>query len=75
MHGLGPGVSLAELGSLSAFVDHVSEELMMPGRGVEQGHRGGVVGVVEACRLAVWRWERRRSGYPRELVLGIIVLV
>jgi hypothetical protein len=30
MHGLGPGVSLAELGSLSVFVDHVSEESMTP---------------------------------------------
>jgi hypothetical protein len=41
MHGRGPGVSLAELGSFSVFVDHVSEELMMPDRGVEQGHRVG----------------------------------
>jgi hypothetical protein len=30
MHGRGPGVSLAELGSLSVFVDHVSEESMTP---------------------------------------------
>jgi hypothetical protein len=44
MHGRGLGVFLAELGSLSVFVDHVSEELMTPGRGVEQGRRGGVVG-------------------------------
>jgi hypothetical protein len=34
-----------------------------------------VVGVVEACRLAVWRWGGRRSGYRQELVLGMIVLV
>jgi hypothetical protein len=33
-----------------------------------------VVGGVEACRLAVWRWGRR-SGYRRELVFGMIVLV
>jgi hypothetical protein len=58
MHGRGPGVSLAELGSFSVFVDHVSEELMMPDRGVEQGHRGGAVGwwvVSRLGRLAVWR--------------------
>jgi hypothetical protein len=30
MHGLGPGVFLAELGGLSVFVDHVSEESMTP---------------------------------------------
>jgi hypothetical protein len=47
----------------------------MPDRGVEQGHRGGVVGGVEACRLAVWRWGGRRSGYRQELVFGMIVLV
>jgi hypothetical protein len=71
----GDQVSLAELGSLSVFVDHVSEELMMPGRGVEPGHHGGAVGGVEACRLAVWRWGGQRSGYRQELVLGMIVLV
>jgi hypothetical protein len=47
----------------------------MPDRGVEQGHRGGVVDVVAACRLAVSRWGRRRSGYRQELVLRVIVLV
>ena len=51
MHGLGPGVSLAELGSLLAFVDHVAEESMTPGRGVEQGHRGGAVGWWVLLRL------------------------
>jgi hypothetical protein len=30
MHSLGLGISLAELGSLSVFVDHVSEESMTP---------------------------------------------
>jgi hypothetical protein len=30
MHGLGSGVFLAELGSLSVFVEHVSEESMTP---------------------------------------------
>jgi hypothetical protein len=78
MHSLGPGVSLAELGSLSVFVDHVSEESMTPGSGCRAGSPWwgcGVVGVVEVCRLAVWRWGGRWSGYPRELVLGMIVLV
>ena len=75
MQDLWLGVSLAELGCSSVLVDHACEESMMPDRGVEQGHRGGVVGGVEACRLAVWRWEGRWSGYCRELVLGMIVLV
>jgi hypothetical protein len=34
----------------------------------------GVVGDVEACRLAVSRWGRRGSGYRRELVLGIVLV-
>ena len=79
MHGRGPGVSLAELGSLSVFVDHVSEESMTP---VGVSSRVTVVGpwvvggaVVEAGRLAGWRWGGRRSGYRRKLVLGMIVLV
>jgi hypothetical protein len=46
----------------------------MPDRGVEQGRRG-VVGGVAVCRLVVRRWGGRRSGYCRELVLGVIVLV
>jgi len=76
MHGLGPGVSLAELGSLSVFVDHVSEESMTPvGVSSLVTVVGWWVGVVEACRLAVWRWGGRRSGYRQELVLGMIVLV
>ena len=46
------------LGSLSVFVDHVSEELMMPDRGVEQGRRGGAVGWcrgLSASRVEVGR--------------------
>jgi hypothetical protein len=34
---------LAELGSSPVLVDHASEEPMTLDRGVEQGHRGGVV--------------------------------
>jgi hypothetical protein len=45
------GVSLSELGSLSVFVDHVSEELMMLDWSVEQGHRGGAVGWWVLLRL------------------------
>jgi hypothetical protein len=41
--GLWQGISLVELGSSSVLVDHASEESMTPDRGVEQGHRGGVV--------------------------------
>ena len=41
------------------------------------GVSGGVtvVGVVEACRLAVWRWGGRQSGYRQELVFGMVVQV
>jgi hypothetical protein len=35
--------SLTELGSSPVLVDHASEEPMAPDRGVELGHRGGVV--------------------------------
>ena len=34
---------LAVLSSSSVLVDHATEESMTPDRGVEQGHRGGVV--------------------------------
>jgi hypothetical protein len=75
MHSLGPGVSLAELGSLLKFVDHVSEESMTPIGVSSRVTTVGPWGGAEACRLAVWRWGGRRSGYRQEPVLGQIVLV
>ncbi len=46
----------AELSSSSVLVDHSAEDAMMPDRGVEQSHRGGVVqwwALVEALVRAV----------------------
>ena len=56
-HGRGPGVSLAELGSLSVFVDHVCEESMTPvgasrtmvGISSGAGVRDDRVGVILVC--------------------------
>jgi hypothetical protein len=48
MHGLKPGISLAELDSLSVLVDHVSEESMTP---VGVSSRDTVVGWWVVSRL------------------------
>jgi hypothetical protein len=79
MHGLGPGVSLVELGSLSVFVDHASEELMTP---VGVSSRITVVGPWDGgcCRgLSASRVEvevrTTTVGYRQELVFGMIVLI
>ena len=62
MHGLEPGVSLAELGSLSVFVDHVSEESMTPvGISPGAGARDDRAGVILATRTAA-RGRPHRAG-------------
>jgi hypothetical protein len=45
---------LAELGSSPVLVDHAFEESMAPDRGVEQGHRGGVVPWWVLVEALVW---------------------